>query len=155
MDNQEFHTFRDYMKNVSSELTPSMEDYLEMICRLSKGNGFTRIYELSNALNVQPPSATKMVQKLAELKLLKYERYGIILLEKEGAEIGVLLLKRHSIIETFLRILGIKENQLLEETEKIEHTISDETLHCINSFIKFANDHPAFVVELKEYQKKD
>ena len=39
-----------------------MEDYLEMIYRLSKENGYTRINELSNALNVQPPSATRMVK---------------------------------------------------------------------------------------------
>ena len=61
---KDFYTFREYMKNVDKLLTASMEDYLEMIYRLSYDNGFTRIHELSSALNVQPPSATKMVQKL-------------------------------------------------------------------------------------------
>lgn len=61
---------------------------------------FYRINELSSSLNVQPPSATKMVQKLAELKLLKYEKYGIIILEESGKKlekrylIGILLLKK-------------------------------------------------------------
>jgi Mn-dependent DtxR family transcriptional regulator len=150
LDNQEFHTFSDDMKKMKGELTASMEDYLEMICRLSKDNGYTRIYELSNALNVQPPSATKMVQKLAELKLLKYERYGIILLEKEGIELGLLLLRRHEMVESLLKILGVSDEFILSETEKIEHTISDDTLKCLSNFIVFIRNNPNV---LKEFNK--
>ena len=88
------------MKKGENLLTASMEDYLEMIYRLSLNTGFTRIHELSNALNVQPPSATKMVQKLAELKLLKYEKYGVVTLEQDGKKLGQVLLNRHNIIES-------------------------------------------------------
>ena len=77
MDNNSFYTFNEYMKNEEDSLTASMQDYLEMIYRLSLNTGFTRVHELSDALNVQPPSTTKMVQKLAQLKLLKYEKYGV------------------------------------------------------------------------------
>ncbi len=136
MNDQEFHTFTEYMKQEEKKLTPSMEDYLEMIYRLSKTNGFTRIFELSNALNVHPPSSTSMVQKLAKLNLLDYERYGIILLKPKGKELGKILLKRHEVVESFLTLLGIPSKLLLSETEKIEHTISDQTLACINKFVK-------------------
>ena len=60
-----FYTLNGYMKKENNFLTPSMEDYLEMIYRLSLNTGFARVNELSNALNVQPPSATNMVHKLA------------------------------------------------------------------------------------------
>ena len=109
MAKNDFHTFNEYMKKEDNFLTASMEDYLEMIYRLSLNTGFTRIHELSNALNVQPPSATKMVQKLAEIKLLKYEKYGILVLEENGKMLGEALLNRHNIIEKFLRILDISE----------------------------------------------
>jgi Mn-dependent DtxR family transcriptional regulator len=134
-------------------MTASMEDYLEMICRLSKKTGFTRIYELSNALNVQPPSATMMVQKLAKLKLLKYEKYGIVILEKKGIKLGELLLKRHKTIESLLIILGINNNFILEETEKIEHTISGETLERINVFINFLNEHQDIKKMIADYKQ--
>ena len=140
MDNQEFHTFSAYMKK--ERMTASMEDYLEMICRLSKKTGFTRVYELSSALNVQPPSVTMMVKKLSKLNLLKYEKYGIIILEKQGIKLGEILLKRHKAIESLLTILGVSSNLILEETEKIEHTISNETLSCIINFLKFLNEKP-------------
>jgi Mn-dependent DtxR family transcriptional regulator len=89
MNEDEFHTFREYM---DKELTASMEDYIEMIYRLSKKNGYTRIQELANNLNVQPPSATKMIQKLSEMNLLKYKKYDVIILEEDGKILGKKLL---------------------------------------------------------------
>jgi Mn-dependent DtxR family transcriptional regulator len=153
MNDQEFHTFNSYMKKIHKRMTASMEDYLEMICRLSKKTGFTRIYELSNALNVQPPSATMMVQKLAKLKLLKYEKYGIVILEKKGIKLGELLLKRHKTVESLLTILGVNSNLILEETEKIEHTISGETLERIYNFINFLNERPDIKKMIADYNQ--
>jgi len=149
----DFHTFNEYMKKEENSLTASMEDYLEMIYRLSLHTGFTRIHELSDALNVQPPSATKMVQKLAEIKLLKYEKYGVLVLEEGGKVLGEALLNRHNVIESFLRILDISESDILEETEKIEHTISKQTTKCFQDFVQFIKDNPEIVIEFKTYRK--
>ncbi len=147
-----FHTFREYMKNVDKLLTASMEDYLEMIYRLSCDNGFTRIHELSSALNVQPPSATKMVQKLSKLKLIKYEKYGYIILEDCGKELGELLLRRHNTIENFLKLLGIEENEILQETEKIEHTINKKTVKSFAVLVSFFNENPDIKEKFIDYQ---
>lgn len=153
MTKNDFYTFNEYMKKEENSLTASMEDYLEMIYRLSLHTGFTRIHELSDALNVQPPSATKMVQKLAELKLLKYEKYGILLLEEDGKRLGETLLNRHNVIESFLRILDVSESEVLEETEKIEHTISKQTTKCFQDFVQFIKANPDVVIEFKTYRK--
>ena len=153
MTKNDFYTFNEYMKKEENSLTASMEDYLEMIYRLSLNTGYTRIHELSDALNCKPPSATKMVQKLAEIKLLKYEKYGILVLEEDGKVLGEALLNRHNVIESFLRILDISESEILEETEKIEHTISNQTTKCFQDFIKFIKDNPKIVIEFKTYRK--
>lgn len=149
-----FYTFNEYMKREESPLSASMEDYLEMIYRLSLSTGYTRIHELSAMLNVQPPSATKMVQKLAELKLIKYEKYGILILEKKGVELGKSLLNRHNIIESFLRILDIEEINILEETEKIEHTLSPTTTKCFSDFVDFIKENPDIWRQFKAYRNK-
>lgn len=153
MTKNDFYTFNEYMKKEENSLTASMEDYLEMIYRLSLHTGFTRIHELSDALNVQPPSATKMVQKLAEIKLLKYEKYGILLLEEDGKVLGEALLNRHNVIESFLRILDVSESEVLKETEKIEHTISKQTTKCFQDFVQFIKDNPDIVIKFKIYRK--
>ncbi|KOA21440.1 transcriptional regulator MntR [Clostridium homopropionicum DSM 5847] len=153
MNNNDFRTFSEYMKNDENILTASMEDYLEMIYRLSMNTGFTRVHELSKALNVHPPSATRMVQKLGELDLLQYEKYGVIILKESGRKLGELLLKRHYIIESFLRLLGIPEDKILKETEKVEHTISDETTKCFEKYIYFIKDNPDVARRFNAYRK--
>lgn len=153
MAKNDFYTFNEYMKKEDNNLTASMEDYLEMIYRLSMDTGFTRIHELSSALNVQPPSATKMVQKLAEIKLLKYEKYGILILEENGKKLGEALLNRHNTIEKFLRIFDIPDSEILVETEKIEHTINKQTTKCFFDFVEFIKKNPNIVDEFKAYRK--
>jgi Mn-dependent DtxR family transcriptional regulator len=148
----DFYTFNEYMKKDNNLLTASMEDYLEMIYRLSINTGFTRIHDLSDALNVQPPSATKMVHKLSELKLLNYKKYGVLVLEDDGKKLGEALLNRHNIIEGLLRILDVSEFEILEETEKIEHTISSQTTKCFQDFIQFIKVNPEIEVALKTYR---
>lgn len=139
------------MKNEENQLSASMEDYLEMIYRLSKESGFTRINELSEALNIHPPSATRMVQKLGMLNLLKYERYGVILLRPEGKMLGEMLLNRHNTIESFFRLFGIDEKNILDETEKVEHTLSGETVKCFEQFINFVKENPDVLKRMNEF----
>ena len=80
MSNKEFHTFRGYemIKKNKDHLTPSMEDYLEMIYRHCQEGGYVRINQLAEKLNVKASSASKTVSKLAEMGYLDYEKYGII-----------------------------------------------------------------------------
>ena len=151
---KEFFTFREYMKREDYLLTASMEDYLEMIFRLSREPGFTRIHDLAAALNVQPPSATKMVQKLAEIGVVNYEKYGMIMLSEKGRKMGEALLERHQIIEDFLKLLGLSEN-VLEETEKIEHTISPQTLERLTDFVQFLKKKPDLITEFASYRKTE
>lgn len=141
MDDNDFRTFSEYMKTGNNSITASMEDYLEMICRLSKDTNFTRIHDLANALNVHPPSVTRMVQRLGKLNLIQYEKYGVIILKDDGRKLGEYLLNRHKIVETFLKLLGVSDQNLLNETEKIEHTISKETTLCFSKYISFINEN--------------
>ncbi|MCY6372683.1 metal-dependent transcriptional regulator [Clostridium ganghwense] len=150
MLNDDFYTFRGYMRKASHLLTPSMEDYIEMIYRLSLESGFTRVNELSKALNVQPPSATKMSQKFSEMNLINYEKYGVIILTEEGKKVGKFLLDRHNTLEKFLNLIA-PTNDVLEQTEKLEHIISSETLEYIIAFVKFIDDNPQLINDFRNY----
>jgi Mn-dependent DtxR family transcriptional regulator len=50
-------------------------------------------------------------------------------------------LQRHNIIELFLKNLGVKED-ILVETELIEHNISADALQKMNIFNKFFEQNP-------------
>ena len=148
----EFHTVRGYeiLGKGKKLLTNSMEDYLEMIYRSSIKEGYTRINILADALNVQAPSATKMVQKLTKLGLLNYEKYGIIQLTEDGKEIGSFLLKRHKTIEDFLKIIGLEENILLN-AELIEHNVTKDALSKIENLNNFFRDNPEISEKFRKY----
>ncbi|MDD3852125.1 MAG: transcriptional regulator MntR [Syntrophomonadaceae bacterium] len=152
---REFRTVRGYQikQQETKTITASMEDYLEMIYRLAREKGYTRMGDLATALNVQPPSASKMVQKLADMGYLQFEKYGAIELSKKGREYGQYLLKRHETLERFLGIIGVKE-QLLEETEKIEHYISPETIRKIMLLVEFMEDNPEWLHAFNDFHNR-
>lgn len=153
MHEEEFFTFREYMRKEGETLSASAEDYMEMIFRLSREHGFTRVNDLAESLNVQPPSVTKMIQKLSEMDYLQYEKYGVIMLTERGYELGATLLERHNCVEKFLKLLDIHEG-LLESTEKIEHTISGDILVGLNKLLSFFEDYPDIHQAFKEYRIK-
>lgn len=154
MPEEEFFTFREYMRKEGETLSASAEDYMEMIFRLCKENGFTRVNDLAEALNVSPPSVTKMIQKLSDMDLLKYERYGVIMLKDRGKTLGRTLLDRHNCVESFLKLLSINEG-LLEGTEKIEHTISGDILIGLNRLISFFNENPHIYQQFEAFHVPD
>lgn len=151
MTENEFFTYQEYMRKDQELLSPSAEDYLEMIYRLSKVTGYTRVNDLASALNVQPPSVTKMIKKLAELHLIKYEKYGVIVLEPGGISKGQFLLKRHNLIESFLKILHIN-CKLLEETEIMEHAVSEDIVAGLLDLVEFFREHPQVMEQFNQYR---
>lgn len=156
MTNNEFHTVRGYqlLEQTKTHLTSAMEDYLEMIFRSSMVEGYIRINTLAELLNVRAASASKMVQRLDELGLLKYKKYGIITLSDYGKEIGKYLLERHQIIENFLKILSCEDN-LLQQTELMEHNINPITVHKINILNNFFSDNADITDRFHDYQNND
>jgi DtxR family Mn-dependent transcriptional regulator len=145
-----FKTFRGYSLEEEEGLTPSMEDYLEMLYRIASEKGYVRLNDLSTCLNVQPSSATRMMQRLAEQGLVEYEPYGLIHLTKEGAETGSVLLERHNLLEQFLMLLGAKEN-ILRDTERMEHIISPELVERIRLFVLYASRNPDWLSQFSDW----
>lgn len=123
-----FHTLKGYEMQNHVKITPSMEDYLEMICRMSRHQNYVRINELAGHLNVKPSSASKMVQNLRELKLVDFQKYGYISPTPEGRDLGEYMLYRHDVLLSFLCLLNGTQNEL-EQVEKIEHFIDKRTIN--------------------------
>ncbi len=153
MDNQEFHTFRGYeiIKKNNDHLTPSMEDYLEMIYRKCQEEGYVRINQLAVQLHVKAPSASKTVSKLSDMGYLAYEKYGIIRLTTKGEVMGSFLLDRHESVEILLRNIGVQDTVLLE-TELIEHYLSIDTLQNIKILNDFLAASPDILERLRQFK---
>jgi Mn-dependent DtxR family transcriptional regulator len=70
---------------------------------------------------------------------------------KRGQKIGKSLLYRHNVIEKFLKAIGVEGN-ILDETEKIEHTIGISTLKQIANLVNFLEQKPDILNQLKLFQ---
>jgi Mn-dependent DtxR family transcriptional regulator len=153
MNDKEFHTFRGYeiIKKSKEHLTPSMEDYLEMIYRYCQEEGYVRINQLAERLNVKASSASKTVSKLAKKGYLNYEKYGIIQLTAKGEIMGAFLLDRHETVETLLRHIGVLDTVLLE-TELIEHHLSLDTVKNIKILNDFLKSSPEIREKFRQFK---
>ncbi|MBS3985190.1 MAG: MarR family transcriptional regulator [Selenomonadales bacterium] len=141
---QQFHTYRGYhllRQEGQAVLTPSQEDYLEMIYRQCQAETYVRSKGLAEQLSVAAPSVTRTVKKLAALGFIKYSPYGLITLTEAGRTAGEFLLDRHNTVDAFLRLLGVEESRFVE-TELIEHHVSAYTLVLIKQWVEFLRQHP-------------
>ena len=135
MDTEQlFYTQNGYDRADTGPLTTAMEDYLEMICRLTRSGGYTRISALARELHVQPSSASKMAALLRSGGYLTNERYGCLRLTEKGSQAGAYLLYRHDVLNRLLRRINGSADEL-EQTERIEHYIDVRTVRNIDAFL--------------------
>jgi Mn-dependent DtxR family transcriptional regulator len=119
--------------------TPSMEDYLERIYRLIDEKGYARVSDIAEGLDVHPSSVTKMIQKLDKDNYLIYEKYRGLVLTNKGKRMGKRLVDRHYLLESFLQMIGVQEENIYRDVEGIEHHLSRDSITCIESLVEYFN----------------
>jgi Mn-dependent DtxR family transcriptional regulator len=135
-------------------LSPSLEDYLEEIYRISISGKTIRVTDVAACLNVSLPSVTSAIKKLADSNYIKYQRYKDIILTEKGKNLGRFLVERNSIIRQFLNLIGTRCD-VAAEAEAMEHYLSLETLTAIINFVKYTEQYPAWLEEYKEFCLKE
>lgn len=117
--------------------TPSMEDYLERIYKLIDEKGYARVSDIAEGLEVHPSSVTKMIQKLDKDEYLIYEKYRGLILTPKGKKIGKRLMDRHELLEEFLTIIGVQDENIYRDVEGIEHHLSWDSITCIETLVEY------------------
>ena len=109
-------------------LSAKMEDYLKAIYRLEQDDGPpVATSTIADMLDVTPPTATSMVEKLADRDLVDREKYKGVSLTAEGQTVALEVIRHHRLLETFLsEELGYDWAEVHEEAEILEHHISEE-----------------------------
>jgi DtxR family transcriptional regulator, Mn-dependent transcriptional regulator len=129
-----------FIMEASSDLSASMEDYLETVLVLEKRNRVARVKEIAEALNVQMPSVTGALKILRHRGLVHYEKNSYIHLTDEGMKVARSIQDRHFALARFLRKgLGLSAEEAQDTACKIEHVISPEVasrLQYLTDFIE-------------------
>lgn len=128
--------------------TPSMEDYLERIYKLIDEKGYARVSDIAEGLEVHPSSVTKMIQKLDKDNYLIYEKYRGLVLTNKGKKMGKRLVDRHQLLESFLTMIGVQEENIYRDVEGIEHHLSWDSITCIETLVEYFRREPSRSDEL-------
>lgn len=142
----------------------SKEDYLTEIYRLQfRNNRAAKITEIAMALKISKPSVSQMIRKLAQEKLIMFEKYGSITLTKKGIKHARVIIRKHQLLEVFFNnILKIKRKFHLE-AHKMEHSLSEKVVDKLDKMLKNPHVCPdgnpippkrSRIVELSELPEK-
>lgn len=116
----------------------TVEDYLKAIhtlCRESP-TGEAGMTRLAATVGVTTGTATAMVKKLAEGKLVRYKRFGGVSLTRKGDRAALDIIRRHRIVETFLvETLKLDWSAVHVEAERLEHAISPVVLEALDALL--------------------
>ena len=120
------------------------ENYLKALVQLTIfEDGVTEVgvNRLAEYLGVKPATVSDMVRKLKKKALVNYERYGKISLTEEGRFLGMMVIRRHRLWETFLQQkLDFSWDEVHELAEDLEHIHSKKLINRLDAFL----DHPEF-----------
>ena len=117
------------MKEETTRLSASLEDYLKEIYLLNLEGQEVRVTDIARSLGISKPSVNRAMNTLKELQLLEHEHYGKNILDT------------NKIIYRFLtEILDVDEQTAIAEADLMEHDISKGTRKKLKKFIKKSAD---------------
>jgi DtxR family Mn-dependent transcriptional regulator len=106
--------------------TQGIEEYLEAIFKLQRGDESLTARRLADELSVSPPSVSEMLVRLRAAGLVTSAEQGVALTAQGEAE-GARLVRRHRLSERFLvDYLGMPWDAVHDEACKFEHVLSPE-----------------------------
>jgi DtxR family Mn-dependent transcriptional regulator len=127
------------------EITPPIEDYLKVIYTLIRERGEERASTsaISERMEVSAASATNMMQKLADMRLVEYVPYRGVSLTEAGEKIALEVIRHHRLIELYLaEALGYTWDTVHDEAERLEHVISEEFEDRIDAMLGHPTTDP-------------
>jgi len=139
---------------MARELTPAMEDYLELIIKLKQTNKVVRVRDIAEGMKVKMPSVTSMLNSLVKQNLINHERYEYVDLTPCGLKKAQEALHKHIIFYNFLKnILKLNPKQADADACRMEHTVSSATFKKLVEFIEFIESCPQGNADFWEYFK--
>ncbi len=114
------------------KLTPSREEYLKAIYRLSERTELVRSIEIAEYLGVSRPSVHNAVTRLQQEGMVIKPLGGAIQLTEEGRKKGEIITAKFRILRYFLNsCCNVSEPTASADACKMEHIISNESIFAL------------------------
>jgi DtxR family Mn-dependent transcriptional regulator len=135
----------------TTELSASLEDYLETIYFLSRDEGEARPKAIAKRMKVRAASVTGALKSLAEKGLVNYAPYASVTLTSKGREVaGRIAVKHEALLHFFTQVLGVDRAEAEEFACSMEHAIPDHILQRFVRFAEYTEKCPSFNASWQE-----
>ena len=125
------------------DLSASLENYLEVIAKLSQEDGYALSNDIADKMAVKRSSVTVALRNLAESDLIIYKKYKPITLTGKGKKIAEQIIYKHNNIKTFLTdLLGVGDEKADDIACRMEHFIGKEVTDRFVAFTKYIKSCP-------------
>ena len=124
-------------------MTPNKEDYLKCIYKIGTHTQKITNKEIAAQMQVSPPAVTEMIKKMTAEKLIVKDKTNGYLLTDLGLHLVSELYRKHRLIEAFLvHDLGYTTDQIHEEAEVLEHTVSELFVERLEKMLGYPETCP-------------
>lgn len=112
------------------------EDYVELIADLIDSTGEARAVDIARRLGVANTTVVKTIARLQRDGLVSSQPYRAVFLTEAGRKMAVRSRRRHELVVSFLRAIGISNETAQRDAEGIEHHVSEETLAAFERVVR-------------------
>ncbi|MBE0537315.1 MAG: metal-dependent transcriptional regulator [Phycisphaerae bacterium] len=138
-----------------TDLSASLEDYLEAILNLTAGEEVARSKDIAETLNVAKSSVTGALRLLARRDLVNYKPYGYVTLTPAGLAAARKVARKHDTIKSFLvHILGVEDALAHDAACKAEHALGSQIVGRLGEFSQFLSHGIEKGVDVAEQFRK-
>ena len=123
--------------------SPTEENYLKALFKLSDEKGQINISELSSEMGVSMPTANSMVKKMDGQGWLRYEKYKPLTITPKGKKRASLIIRKHRLTEMFLvEKMGFSWESVHEIAEQVEHVQSEAFFDRMDELLGYPKIDP-------------
>lgn len=131
-------------------LSPTLEDYLEAIYRISEVNKVARSKEIAGRLQVKMSSVTIALRSLAEKGLVNYEARSYITLTPKGFTTAKCIDRRHHVLyDFFTKVLGMASEESDTAACTMEHGMPAEACKKLTALLLSLQRNPDLEITIK------
>ncbi len=127
---------------MQSKYTIAEKNYIKAIFHLQEEGGLST-GKLSAALKTKPASATDMLKKLKDKKLISWSPYKKFKLTVKGRSLALNIVRRHRLWEYFLsEKLHFDWDEVHAIAEEMEHVSSEKLIDKLDAYLNFPRVDP-------------
>jgi DtxR family Mn-dependent transcriptional regulator len=128
---------------MTSALSASLEDYLEVIFHVVEAKGAARPKDIVQELKIGASSVTAALKSLSDKDLVNYAPYDVITLTRSGEKIARDVVHRHETLrEFFIRVLAADQELADSAACQMEHAVPKELVDRFVRFLEFVEMCP-------------